>query len=127
MNTNPLKEYRCYLSKKLLCKASWDWQIEIMNNDNRAINYVWPSRVNQDIGLKWQAFINLSVDLRCGECKRLLWRAIWTDLIVEIKCNHCHKLNTISIAELESQRMSTLSLRQREQVIKNKQRNMSKI
>lgn len=46
---NVLKEYRCYINKMLLCKASGIGQVEIMNPSNRMMNYTGPSRKNQHI------------------------------------------------------------------------------
>ena len=126
MNTNKwkslpvFKEYRCYATKRLLCKATWHGQIEVMNPENRVMNYVWPSRISQDIWPKWQEFLNYSVDLNCAECKRLLCRASWTDLVVEIKCQYCHKVNVISVEELENKKLAPLSQSQRDNIIAKK-------
>ena len=115
-----LVEYRCLQSKRLLCKASGDGQIEIMNPENRFINYTWPSRKHQDIWPKGQAFLSLAVDMRCKECWRLQCRAIGTDLIVEVKCRYCHNVNLFSIEEIERLRAGTLSTKQRENIDKLK-------
>ena len=116
-----LLEYRCIVSGKLLCKACGDGQIEIMNPENRYLNYTWPSRKGQDIWPKGQEFARFAVDLRCKECWRLQCRAIGTDLVVEVKCKYCHNLNLFNLEEMESLRMNTLSTRQRENITKLKE------
>ena len=115
-----LKEYRCYVNKKLLCKASWDVQVEIINTSNRITNYTWPSRVSQDIWPKWKDFQQHSIDLHCSGCKRLMWRAIWNDWLVEIKCKYCHSLNLYDVKEIQSGRLNSLSNKQREAVLNSK-------
>ena len=126
MNTD-LQEFRCYMTKRLLCKASGDGQIEIMNPENRQLNYVGPSRKHQDIWPRWQDFVAMASDLRCSKCKRLLCRAIWTDLVVEVKCKHCHELNLFKLEELESLRLSTMSTVQRTNYTKEKTITMNKM
>ena len=113
MYMDELKEYRCYLSKKLLCKATGVGQIEIINPDNRVVNYTWPSRRHQDIWPKGQEFTQFASDLRCKKCGRLQARAIGTDLFVEIKCKYCHELNMFDLHKIEDARLSTMSTLQR--------------
>jgi len=126
MNTKPLKEYKCFVSKKVLCRAAGEWQIEILNEDNRFTSYVWESRISQDIWPKWQAFQNLATDLRCKECKRLLGRAISIDSVVEIKCKHCHTINLFDVQVIENARLASLSVSQRALIVENKRRAMTK-
>lgn len=120
MITDELKEYRCYLSKRLLCKAAGNGQIEIMNPENRILNYVWPSRKHQDIWPKGQEFLAKAVDLRCKECVRLQARAIGTDLVVEIKCKYCHTVSLHNLEEIEGLKTRTLSTAQKEKFMNEK-------
>lgn len=122
MSTDTLKEYRCYISNRLLCKASWEWQLEIMNADNRILNYVWPNRKHQDIWLKGQNFHSISIDLNCTKCWRLLGRASGLWMVAEIKCNHCHEICLFDTDDIESVRLRTLSSLQ----LKNFQENRRK-
>lgn len=117
MSENILKEYRCYVNQKLLCKASGKWQIEIKNPSNRVINYTGPSRINQDIGLKWTAFQQRAVDLNCKCCKRLQWRAVGIDLVIEIKCEYCKNVNLFDIAEINRIRYAWLSAKALENIL----------
>lgn len=116
---NILKEYRCYINKKLLCKASGHWQIEIMNSSNRIINYTWPNRKSQDEGPKWVDFVRFSVDLNCHKCWRLLWRAVGTDLQVEIKCQYCSHISLFSLEAMQSKRFATFPKEQLTAMFKN--------
>ena len=115
-----LNDYRCYLSNRLLCKAAGHGQIEIMNPENRMINYVGPSRTHQDVGPKGQEFQKDAVDLRCKKCKRLQARAIGTDLVVEIKCKYCHETTLHELNKMESSRMATFSTAQKAEFDKHK-------
>ena len=116
-----LKEYRCYLTNRLLCKAGGNGQIEIMNPVNRTLNYVWPSRVHQDVWPKGQTFLSLASDLRCSWCGRLQGRAIGTDLMVEIKCKYCHELNLFDLEKIESTKVNTMSTLQKANYNKQKE------
>jgi len=121
-----LSEYRCYLSKRLLCKATGNGQIEIINPENRALNYVWPSRVHQDIWPRGQEFVEMASDLRCSKCWRLQARAIGTDLVVEIKCKYCHETTLYKLEDIESAKLSTMSTVQRTNYEKEKNIKMNK-
>lgn len=114
-----LKEYRCYINNKLLCKAGWEGQIEIMNNSNRQINYTWPSRKHQDIWPKGVEFQSKSCELRCKWCERLMCRGIWTTLLVEVKCQYCKTMNLFDLADLQKDRLWQLSIERRKIIEKN--------
>lgn len=105
-----LKEYRAPVVDNLLCRARWEWQIEILNKKTRQLNYVWPSRKHQDIWPKWIDFQSLAVDLRCPTCEALLCKAVWTTLEVEISCSHCKTINHFHIKDLYEPLFKTLSL-----------------
>ncbi len=102
-----MKEYRCRISNKLLCKAEWKWEIEIKNPSNRMISYIWPDRPNNDIGLKGIDFQAKSTDLNCTKCGRLQGRAIW-NLKIEIKCKYCHSINLFDTKFLKAKRLAPL-------------------
>lgn len=113
------KEYRCYISNKLLCKARGEGELEIVNPSNRVINYVGPSRVNQDIGKKGVQFKQFSVELRCKNCQKLMGRAIGTELDVEIKCHYCHELNKWELKEIYNKNvLNSISNVNREKMLK---------
>ena len=119
MNTI-LKEYRCYVNNKLLFKANGDVQLEIVNPTNRVINYIWPGRKWQDIWPKGTTFQQHSIDLHCKKCKRLLARCISTEWLVETKCKHCHEVTLFDTKEIQAIRLSWLSSKQKEVIIKAK-------
>lgn len=120
MNTNMLMarmrakealwEYRSFVWNNLLCKIGWKlWAVEIMNKSNRILEYVWPSRVSQDLWPKWTEFQQFSRDLHCSNCKKLLWRALWDEMKVEIKCDYCKTINTFDMKEIYNKLYASLS------------------
>lgn len=118
-DTKILQEFRCCVNKRLLCKAHWDGQVEIMNPSNRVVNYVWPTRKSQEFWLRGKDFSAKASTLYCKECKRLLAKAIWTTLVVEIKCRYCHNINLYDLQEIREPRMRQLSSLQKERILEN--------
>ena len=102
-----LHEYRCYVSGRLLCKAAGDIQIEIMNPVNRIMNYVGPTRLDQDIGPKGAEFSGKCVHLNCQKCTRLLAKAIGVDGVCEIRCRYCKTDSFFDLEKLQRTGMNT--------------------
>jgi len=96
----PLREYRHPTNKNLLCRATWKWQIEIYDKKSRQTIYTWPSRKNNDVGLKGSEFQNFARDLRCPSCSRLLCRWLGYWMVVEIKCTHCKEVHAFRMKNL---------------------------
>lgn len=98
-------EYRCRVWNHLLFKARWKGEVEIVNQKTRYVNYLWPSRKGQDIGLKGIQFQQECYDINCPECKRLLCKAIWTTLEIEIKCRYCWTVSEHDLFDYVSEKL----------------------
>ena len=114
---NPFIEFRDDIAWNLLCKARWIWHIEIKNRKNWMINYVWPTRRHRDIWPKGVDFLQYCRDLRCPECWKLLCRAVWVWLEVEIKCHNCKEVPVFKLDDIYNKEWISLPLRAKENLI----------
>lgn len=114
--THTFQEYRCRTNWYLLCKAYGTWQVEIVNPSNRVMNYTWPSRKSQQEWPTGVDFQQYALDMRCQNCRRLLWKAVWTDLVCEIKCSHCKYTTLFEMEKMQESRFYYLSSTRRKQL-----------
>lgn len=112
-----LKEFRNPTTWSLLCKARWIGHIEIVDRKTRMTHYVWPTRKHQDIWPKGVDFQAYSRDLRCPDCWRLLCRAVWIWLVVEVKCTHCKTVHEFNLDEIYNRNWATIPLKAKEILI----------
>lgn len=103
-------EYRCRLNNALLFKAKGKGQVEIMNQKNRYLNYLWPNRPHQDQWPKGIQFAQKCFSIHCPWCKRLLCKAIGSTMEIEIKCNYCKTVSTHSLYDLAKKKMINIPL-----------------
>ena len=109
-----LREFRDPVLNTLLCKAKWIGHIEIVNKKTRMTHYVWPTRKHNDIWPKGVDFQAYSRDLRCPDCWRLLCRAVWVGLFVEIKCTHCKTTPLFSLDDIYNRNWASIPLKSKE-------------